>query len=68
MAHKGVFLISLGLRYKGYSSNTGRTFIIDADKVRRDLSSRPECTDDSHRNKRTTTIFSLRFKQISSAG
>ena len=33
MAHKGVFLISLGLRYKGYSSNVGRTFVIDADKV-----------------------------------
>ncbi|VDC07164.1 unnamed protein product [Peniophora sp. CBMAI 1063] len=36
MAHKGVFLISLGLRYKGYSSNVGRTFIIDADKEQED--------------------------------
>ncbi|KAI0273829.1 FACT complex subunit SPT16 [Gloeopeniophorella convolvens] len=32
MSHKGVFLVSLGMRYKGYSANLGRTFIVDPDK------------------------------------
>jgi nucleosome binding factor SPN SPT16 subunit len=34
MSHKGVFLVSLGMRYKGYCANLGRTFIVDPDKVR----------------------------------
>jgi nucleosome binding factor SPN SPT16 subunit len=33
MSHKGVFLVSLGMRYKGYCANLGRTFIVDPDKV-----------------------------------
>ncbi len=33
MFHKGVFLVSLGMRYKGYCANLGRTFIVDPDKV-----------------------------------
>ncbi|KAH9079223.1 FACT complex subunit SPT16 [Lactarius deliciosus] len=32
MSHKGVFLVSLGMRYKGYCANLGRTFIVDPDK------------------------------------
>jgi nucleosome binding factor SPN SPT16 subunit len=34
MSHKGVFLVSLGMRYKGYCATLGRTFIVDPDKVR----------------------------------
>jgi nucleosome binding factor SPN SPT16 subunit len=33
MAHKGVFLVAVGIRYKGYCSNAGRTFIVDPSKV-----------------------------------
>lgn len=33
MAHKGVFLIALGMRYKGYCANLGRSFIVDPSKV-----------------------------------
>jgi len=33
MSHKGVFLVSIGMRYKGYCANLGRTFIVDPDKV-----------------------------------
>ncbi|KAF9567635.1 FACT complex subunit SPT16 [Agrocybe pediades] len=29
IAHKGVFLVAFGLRYKSYSANVGRTFIVD---------------------------------------
>ncbi|TFK25049.1 FACT complex subunit SPT16 [Coprinopsis marcescibilis] len=29
IAHKGVLLVSFGLRYKSYSTNVGRTFIVD---------------------------------------
>ncbi|EKM55643.1 uncharacterized protein PHACADRAFT_173804 [Phanerochaete carnosa HHB-10118-sp] len=32
MAHKGVLLVSLGMRYKGYCANLGRTFIVDPSK------------------------------------
>ncbi|KAN0124045.1 FACT complex subunit SPT16 [Russula decolorans] len=32
MSHKGVFLVSLGMRYRGYCANLGRTFIVDPDK------------------------------------
>ncbi|KAI0057097.1 FACT complex subunit SPT16 [Artomyces pyxidatus] len=32
MSHKGVFLVSVGIRYKGYCANVGRTFIVDPDK------------------------------------
>ncbi|ETW85685.1 hypothetical protein HETIRDRAFT_424855 [Heterobasidion irregulare TC 32-1] len=32
ISHKGVLLVSLGMRYKGYCSNVGRTFIVDPDK------------------------------------
>ncbi|KAI9509977.1 FACT complex subunit SPT16 [Russula earlei] len=32
MSHKGVFLVSIGMRYKGYCANLGRTFIVDPDK------------------------------------
>lgn len=34
IAHKGVFLISVGLRYKGYCVALGRSFIVDPSKVR----------------------------------
>ena len=33
MAHKGVLLIALGIRYKGYCANLGRSFIVDPSKV-----------------------------------
>ncbi|KAG6849338.1 hypothetical protein H0H93_009304 [Arthromyces matolae] len=29
IAHKGVLLVAFGLRYKSYSANVGRTFIVD---------------------------------------
>ncbi|KAJ7632236.1 FACT complex subunit SPT16 [Roridomyces roridus] len=29
IAHKGVFLVAFGLRYKSYCANVGRTFIVD---------------------------------------
>ncbi|KAF9052732.1 FACT complex subunit SPT16 [Panaeolus papilionaceus] len=29
IAHKGVFLVSFGMRFKSYSTNVGRTFIVD---------------------------------------
>jgi nucleosome binding factor SPN SPT16 subunit len=32
MAHKGVLLVSLGMRYKGYCANIGRSFIVDPTK------------------------------------
>ncbi|KAF8526838.1 FACT complex subunit SPT16 [Hysterangium stoloniferum] len=32
MAHKGIFLTSLGIRYKSYCSNVGRTFMVDPSK------------------------------------
>ncbi|EMD38571.1 hypothetical protein CERSUDRAFT_113749 [Gelatoporia subvermispora B] len=32
MAHKGVFLVALGMRYKGYCANLGRSFIVDPSK------------------------------------
>jgi nucleosome binding factor SPN SPT16 subunit len=38
MAHKGVLLVSVGIRYKGYCSNVGRTFIVDPSKVSRPMS------------------------------
>ena len=34
IAHKGVLLVSFGLRYKSYSTNVGRTFIVDPNPVR----------------------------------
>ena len=33
MAHKGVLLVAVGMRYKAYCSNVGRTFIVDPSKV-----------------------------------
>lgn len=33
MAHKGVLLVALGMRYKGYCANLGRSFIVDPSKV-----------------------------------
>ena len=33
IAHKGVFLVSFGMRYKSYSTNVGRTFIVDPNPV-----------------------------------
>ncbi|EIN07653.1 FACT complex subunit SPT16 [Punctularia strigosozonata HHB-11173 SS5] len=32
LAHKGVLLVSLGMRYKGYCANLGRSFIVDPTK------------------------------------
>ncbi|CCM03865.1 uncharacterized protein FIBRA_06015 [Fibroporia radiculosa] len=32
IAHKGVFLVALGMRYKGYCANLGRSFIVDPSK------------------------------------
>ncbi|KAG6379251.1 FACT complex subunit SPT16 [Boletus reticuloceps] len=32
IAHKGVFLIAVGLRYKGYCANLGRSIIVDPSK------------------------------------
>ncbi|THH10989.1 hypothetical protein EW146_g8192 [Bondarzewia mesenterica] len=32
ISHKGVLLVSVGMRYKGYCANVGRTFIVDPDK------------------------------------
>ena len=33
IAHKGVFLVTFGLRYKSYCTNVGRTFIVDPNPV-----------------------------------
>jgi nucleosome binding factor SPN SPT16 subunit len=33
IAHKGVFLVAFGLRYKSYCANVGRTFIVDPNPV-----------------------------------
>ena len=33
IAHKGVLLVAFGLRYKSYSANVGRTFIVDPTPV-----------------------------------
>jgi nucleosome binding factor SPN SPT16 subunit len=33
IAHKGVFLIAAGMRYKGYCANLGRSIIVDPSKV-----------------------------------
>ncbi|KAG1833787.1 hypothetical protein EV424DRAFT_1612730, partial [Suillus variegatus] len=33
IAHKGVFLIAGGMRYKGYCANLGRSVIVDPSKV-----------------------------------
>lgn len=33
LAHKGVVLVSVGMKYKGYCANLGRTFIVDPTKV-----------------------------------
>ncbi|TCD65412.1 FACT complex subunit spt16 [Steccherinum ochraceum] len=38
IAHKGVFLVSLGMRYKGYNVNLGRTYIVDPTKDQQALS------------------------------
>ncbi|KAH7107755.1 FACT complex subunit SPT16 [Auriculariales sp. MPI-PUGE-AT-0066] len=32
LAHKGVVLVSVGMKYKGYCANLGRTFIVDPTK------------------------------------
>ncbi|GBE82391.1 FACT complex subunit SPT16 [Sparassis crispa] len=32
IAHKGVFLVAVGMRYKGYCANLGRSFIVDPSK------------------------------------
>jgi len=34
IAHKGVLLVSVGLRYKSYCASVGRTFIVDPKPVR----------------------------------
>ena len=33
IAHSGVFLISVGMRYRGYCANVGRTIIVGPSKV-----------------------------------
>jgi len=33
IAHKGVFLVAFGIRYRSYSTNIGRTFIVDPNQV-----------------------------------
>ena len=33
IAHKGVFVVAFGIRYKSYCTNIGRTFIVDPDAV-----------------------------------
>lgn len=33
IAHKGVFLVALGMRYKAYCANLGRSLIVDPSKV-----------------------------------
>lgn len=33
LAHKGVLLVAVGIRYKGYCANVGRTFVVDPTKV-----------------------------------
>lgn len=34
LSHKGIVLVSLGMRYKSYCSNVGRTFMVDPTKAR----------------------------------
>ncbi|KAF8644153.1 hypothetical protein AX16_008680 [Volvariella volvacea WC 439] len=36
IAHKGVFLVSFGMRYKSYCTNIGRTFIVDPTPAQED--------------------------------
>jgi nucleosome binding factor SPN SPT16 subunit len=33
IAHKGVFIIAVGMRYKAYCANLGRSIIVDPSKV-----------------------------------
>lgn len=33
ISHKGVLLVSLGMRYRSYCANLGRSFIVDPSKV-----------------------------------
>ncbi|KAG8217204.1 FACT complex subunit SPT16 [Butyriboletus roseoflavus] len=37
IAHKGVFLIAVGLRYKGYCANLGRSIIVDPSKEQEEI-------------------------------
>ncbi|KAH7910168.1 FACT complex subunit SPT16 [Hygrophoropsis aurantiaca] len=37
IAHKGVFLIAVGMRYKGYCANLGRSIIVDPSKDQEDI-------------------------------
>ena len=55
MSHKGVFLVSLGMRYKGYCANLGRTFIVDPDKVSAQIPSVLLCRQLSPRSKSPST-------------
>lgn len=33
MAHDGVILVAIGMKYKGYCANVGRSFLVNASKV-----------------------------------
>ncbi|KAH7889938.1 FACT complex subunit SPT16 [Phlebopus sp. FC_14] len=37
IAHKGVFLIAVGMRYKGYCANLGRSIIVDPSKEQEEI-------------------------------
>lgn len=37
VSHKGVLLVSVGMRYRSYCANLGRSFIVDPSKVRQSL-------------------------------
>lgn len=67
MAHKGVLLVSLGMRYKAYNANLGRSFMVDPSKVNI-LVTLAFCNDMHQafcRSKKLYTIFSSRCKRSS---
>ena len=64
IAHKGVFLVAFGLRYKSYCANVGRTFIVDPTPVSHFASrSCTKCFDFWNRNKKSSMGCWCRFKQ-----
>ena len=34
MAHEGVLIVAVGMKYKGYCANMARTFLVDTSKVK----------------------------------
>lgn len=64
IAHKGVFLVSFGIRYKSYCTNVGRTFIVDPDTVMYFNVHKEISSLSGARIKKKTTNFYLLCKPI----